>query len=753
MVVNCGVTGYGGFLMFDIERSMAQAINRISGQLPTVIFAEPLDPRIISAAAGLVRFARFVFPASETQVREAAEELGGAAYADYLDFLFSRSLFFEPDSDPALLDMFAREYLVSGESGTADLSFSQARERVSTPSLFSIMAVRLGLADIVAGGLESSPKQFFRPCLALLADARHPFEVGIFVLPDHHPPVPFEKNVAIFADVGVTATMTPDALVDIAAGACRMARDLLPTDFLPTINGAIVSYSTKGTDEGPSVELVRQAAALLPARLRELRDINPIYSAIKIDAELQASCALSREAAEWTLGRAMEAEGVYGRTNVLIAPNLDLGNFLYHIYSLRYPDSRKFPQIGGVGHHAVDFARDSSAEDVRLGILATILQLHKSEKFSFTPNDYFFKRYKILAINPGSTSTKLSWSEGERTEFTIELRHSKDELTRFPKVADQYEFRRDLVLAMLRQRDADISSLDAVVGRGGLIHPVESGTYAVNQRMIEDLHAGVAGEHASNLGGILAAEIGKIHNVQSFIVDPVVVDEVDPRFRVTGMAAITRRVRSHALNQLATAKRYAEEQGTFYHRLNLIVAHLGGGITVGAHYRGRYIAVNDGLGGEGPFSPERAGSLPAAQLIDLCFSGKYSKAEIEQMNIGQGGLVSLLGTADFLAVEQQVLAGEPHYTFVFDAMAYQVACEITSRLPAFAGETVDQILLTGGLARCASFVSRIKQRLSGAGIPVSVYPGENELDALRDGVLRVLQGKEPAKRYEGRTSG
>jgi butyrate kinase len=265
--------------------------------------------------------------------------------------------------------------------------------------------------------------------------------------------------------------------------------------------------------------------------------------------------------------------------------------------------------------------------------------------------------------------------------------------------------------------------------------------------MREDLLEGVGGDHASNLGALIAGELVADSNRPAYIVDPVVVDEVPSRVKVTGLKDIRRRVISHALNQIATARRYAEEMETFYAYLNLIVCHMGGGITLGAHKKGQYIDVNNGLDGEGPFTPQRSGSLPTGQLIDLCFSGRYTHEELKKLNKGRGGLIDLLGTSDFREVERRIQEGDPDAVEIFEAMSYQIAKGITALVPAFDGEPVDRILLTGGLARSELMVGSIEKSVSALGCGVTAYPGENEMLALVKGALRVLGGKEKACQY------
>jgi len=292
-----------------------------------------------------------------------------------------------------------------------------------------------------------------------------------------------------------------------------------------------------------------------------------------------------------------------------------------------------------------------------------------------------------------------------------------------------------------------VDAVDAVSARGGLVRPIPHGTYAVNERMRSDLLDGTGADHASNLGALIAQALVGDRGKPAFIVDPVVVDEMDERGRYTGFKEIRRKPISHALNQIATAHRYAHDNETFYERLNLIVCHMGGGITVGAHRQGRFCDVNNGLDGEGPFTPQRSGSLPVGDLIRLCFSGKYTLDALLKLNKGRGGLIDLLGTADFQQVEQRYLEGDAEVVPVFEAMGYQISRWICSLVPAFDGERVDQVLLTGGMARAGSLVELIRRGCEPLGCGLTVYPGENEMAALVQGALRVIRGREDVREY------
>jgi butyrate kinase len=354
--------------------------------------------------------------------------------------------------------------------------------------------------------------------------------------------------------------------------------------------------------------------------------------------------------------------------------------------------------------------------------------------------------YRLLIINPGSTSTKIGVYEDETPVIVETLRHSSEEIGSFGTIYEQFEFRKNVILDVLKEKDLDISTLNAVVGRGGLLKPIEGGTYSVNEIMLEDLKVGVLGQHASNLGGIIANEIAKELNIPSFIVDPVVVDELEEVARISGIPEIERKSIFHALNQKAVAKRYANEVHKSYEDINVIVAHLGGGISVGAHKKGRVVDVNNALDGEGPFSPERSGGLPIGDLVKMCFSGKYTYDEIKKKINGKGGYVAHYNTNDARAVAQAMNEGDKKAELLLNAMGYQVAKEIGKCAAVLCGK-VDAIILTGGIAYGKEIVSCIRERVEFIA-PVIVYPGEDELLALAQGGLRVLRGEEAAKEYK-----
>ena len=352
---------------------------------------------------------------------------------------------------------------------------------------------------------------------------------------------------------------------------------------------------------------------------------------------------------------------------------------------------------------------------------------------------------KSLIINPGSTSTKIGVFEDETLLFEETLRHSTEEIAQYASIVDQKDFRKKIITDLLKEKDFDIKSLGMVVGRGGMLKPIPGGTYAVTDDLLEDLKIGKQGQHASNLGGILAREIADEIGVPSYIVDPVVVDELAPVARYSGVKELPRTSVFHALNQKAVAKRYAKDAGKAYDSMNLIVVHMGGGVSVGAHEKGKVIDVFNALDGDGAFSPERAGAVPSGALIKMCFSGDYTEKEVYSKIVGKGGFNSYLGTNDMRNVIKMIEEGNEEAKAMFDAFIFQVTKDIGSMACVLNGK-VDQIIVTGGIAYNAKVIENLKEK-AGWIAPFTVYPGEDELLALVQGGLRVLNGEEKAMEY------
>lgn len=352
----------------------------------------------------------------------------------------------------------------------------------------------------------------------------------------------------------------------------------------------------------------------------------------------------------------------------------------------------------------------------------------------------------ILAINPGSTSTKIAIFEGTIETFSKTLRHSAEEISSYERVIDQLDFRTRTILAALNESGIPLSEIAIIVGRGGLLRPIPSGVYEVNDTMVADLTSAEYGEHASNLGGIIAARIAaEIPGCRAFIADPVVVDELSDVARMGGHPLFPHISIFHALNQKAIAKQYAAEKGVSYDSMNLIVAHLGGGVSVGAHLKGKVVDVNNALNGEGPFSPERSGTIPALQLAKACFSGKYTFNDIKKIISGKGGVVAHLGTNSFIEVEQRIETGDAKAILVADAFVYNIGKAIGAAAAVLHGE-VDAILITGGIAYGKALMKQLSDMVTFIA-PVRIYPGEDEMGALAGNGLAILEGREEAKKY------
>lgn len=354
-------------------------------------------------------------------------------------------------------------------------------------------------------------------------------------------------------------------------------------------------------------------------------------------------------------------------------------------------------------------------------------------------------RFRILVVNPRSSFTKIAVYDDSELVFLNKVIHSPEELMQFDSIIDQHEYRKTIVLNEIQDADIDPASISAVVSRGGLIKPVPSGVFEINEAMIRDLIDSPVGEDSVNLGGLIASDIAKSMNIKAFACDPVVVDELDDIARISGHPEFERKSVFHALNQKAVARKYARSFNKSVDDLNLIVAHIGIGITIGAHHFGRVIDVNQVYDGEGPLSPKRSGTLPVGDVIRMCYSGKYSLDEMQKKVTGNGGMLAYFGTDDMKVVEQRALNGDEKAKLVYSAMAYQVAKYIGMMAPVLYGE-VDAIILTGGITHSKYFVDMIIKRVDKIA-PVHVYPEGDEMESLAMNVLAVLNGEQEVKEY------
>ncbi|MDR2826307.1 MAG: butyrate kinase [Deltaproteobacteria bacterium] len=359
-------------------------------------------------------------------------------------------------------------------------------------------------------------------------------------------------------------------------------------------------------------------------------------------------------------------------------------------------------------------------------------------------------KYLILAINPGSTSTKFAVFENDKSIFEKTVRHPPEDFAKCVQIKDQKNIRLKYIMDALKEKSLGLEAFQAVVARGGITAPVPSGTYDVNEKMLHDLtdEKGGASAHASCLGGIIAADIAKNYKIPAFIVDPVVVDELIPEARISGIPEIERKPTFHALNTKAVARLIAKQMGMNYNEARLVVVHMGGGVTIGAHRYGKVIDVNNAVTGEGPFSPERSGALPAAPLIEMCFSGKYTKDQLLAFLQKSGGIKAYLNTNDMRDVEKLSGEGDAKATLLLNAMAYQIAKEVGAMVAALEGR-VDAIILTGGIAY-SNLINGLIKKYVDRFAPVRSYPGELEMEALAWGALRILRGEEKPSVYTGK---
>lgn len=358
----------------------------------------------------------------------------------------------------------------------------------------------------------------------------------------------------------------------------------------------------------------------------------------------------------------------------------------------------------------------------------------------------------ILVINPGATSTKIAVYRNNTSVFLKGIRHDSGELETFTHTADQLPYRLNLVLSEVKENHIPLDQVGMIIARGGLIHPLESGVYEVNEQMIKDLSEGVMGDHASNLGGLIAHRLLEtFRHAKAYIADPVVVDELDEVARISGHPQFQRTSIFHALNQKSVARTHAQSMGKEYEDMNLVVAHLGSGVSVGAHNRGRVVDVNNALDGEGPFGPERSGTLPNGALARYCFQENSSWKQVNKMLIGEGGMFAYLGHKDAQLMEKMAGEGDAEAGLIHEALAYQVSKEIGAMAAALSGH-IDGILITGGMAHNPGLTSAIKERIDFMA-PVFIYPGEDEMRALAHNGSLLLSGKVSAKQYIGKKSG
>lgn len=504
--------------MFDLDTSLHQQLSQYSGHRQTLVFPEPEDPRVIEAASRLVNYANLILVGDVKEVT-ALMDYGACKLACSRDRFFSRVLVVDPAAEDLIRAELSAELVSLSEGRKWAFDAKEAAAKVLDPVYFGVMLVRCGYADAILGGVTHSTRDFLIPCLRLLEGQGTAFEMGLFALPDEEAGPLFKRNLVMFADVALNLEPTPEQLADIAVHSCQTMRDIIPSEVLPEINAALVSYSTKGSGEGPSVERIRAAEPLINQKLADLKTSNPAYGSVNINTEFQISVAISDKAAKGKLKEQFKLLKGAGKANVLIVPSLDEGNMLYHLYSTRYTTAQSTLIMGGLKHQALDFSRSSTPEQIARGALVLLLGRLRSEHYRATPKDYFFPQHQVLTINPGSSATRVAMYEGERALFEREIRHDGAGFASQEAVWDQLETRGACIDQVLNEEAADLSSISAVVGRAGMLPNMEPGIYKISKDMLVSLVTDNLGEHVANLGAPLALRIAARLGVPAYVAD------------------------------------------------------------------------------------------------------------------------------------------------------------------------------------------------------------------------------------------
>lgn len=722
--------------MIDLDKLVDDQLNGMMASpesaKPVIVFPEANDPRIISAASALIHQARVVLIGEIEEIR-ALCDYKSAALCCPRDRFFSRV----EVVDPAKSDL--REALAESLAGASagrkwEMTPDEARERVLNPVFFGAMLVRLGYADACLGGVANSTKDFLAPCLRLIKSSGTAFEMGLFCLPDQETPI-WENNVVMFADVALNLKPSAQQLSDIAVEACKTLRDIFPVSVLSEVNGALISYSTKGSGQGPSVETIREADPLVAEKLAALKESDPVYSGIRITSELQISVAVSRDAAKVKLKNKLDEFEAAGRANVLIVPSLDEGNMLYHLFNTQYPEAGSSLIMGGMDGQVLDYSRGSSVAQIIRGAKLLLLTRLKSSKPLVTQSP-LFPSPRILALNPGSISTQVAVFEGESVVLNTVVEHSRSRTGSGQAPSVRAKARLSEVSKILRDNYISPDSFAMIMARGGMLPKAVAGIYQISPAMLTTLETAAVEDHPANLGAFLAWEISGQGKIPSYVVDCPTIDELAPEHRITGIKGIEVTPVWHALSQRQAVRMYADMTNARVADLNLVVAHLGSGISIGSHAGGRCIHVENAIF-DGPMGPSRSGTLPSEALIELCYAG-LDKAVVKKLFSAAGGLASYFGTHDLRKIQEE-MAGRPDVDEVLDALASSISSRILARLSDFHPEAADQIVLTGRLCLSPALLDRILTQLSVVSTDITVYPGTFEPEALRDAALRLYK--------------
>ena len=606
--------------MIDLDKLLDEQLNGMlsapGAVKPVIVFPEANDPRIISAASGLINQARVTLIGEAAEIRSLCD-YKSAELACPRDRFFSQVQIVNP-AQSDLKEELAMALQEASKGRKWEFTSMEAREKILNPVFFGAMLVRQGYADACLGGVANSTKDFLAPCLRLIKSSGTAFEMGLFCLPDEENPL-WENNIVMFADVALNLKPSPEQLADIAVGACKTLRDIFPPTVLPEVNGAMISYSTKGSGQGPSVEAIRQAEPLAAQKLAALKESDPAYKDIAVTGELQISVAVSREAAQVKLKNRLDEFESAGKANVLIVPSLDEGNMLYHLFNTQYPKAQSSLIMGGMEGQVLDYSRGSSVLQVVRGAKLLLLTRIKSRKplVRTTP---LFPSPRIVTVNPGSVSTQIAVFDGEAPVLNVVIEHDKSGACAGGSMTEQAKARLASLNKILEKHEISPFEASMIISRGGMLPDAKAGTYRITQAMLTALENKAVEDHPSNLGAFMAWELSEQGKTPAFIVDCPTIDELTPEHRLTGIKGIEKTPVWHALSQRQAARMYADLANERVQDLNLIVAHLGSGVSIGSHAKGKCINVENAIF-DGPMGPSRAGDIPAEAVIELCYAG------------------------------------------------------------------------------------------------------------------------------------
>ena len=729
--------------MIDLDKLLDDQLNRMlcapDAVKPVIVFPEANDPRIISAASELVNQARVVLIGDMEEVR-ALCDYKSAALACPRDRFFSRIQVVDPAQSP-LKETLAQGLEQASKGRNWAMGPKEAQKKILNPVFFGAMLVRKGYADACLGGVANSSKDFLAPCLRIIEFSGTAFEMGLFCLPKQENPL-WENNVVMFADVALNLTPTPRQLSDIAVDACKTLRDIFPPSVLSGVNGAMISYSTKGSGQGPTVETIRSAEPMASQKLAALQHTDPAYEDISITGELQISVAVSREAAQVKLKNKMDEFQGAGKANVLIVPNLDQGNTLYHLFNTQYPDAQSSLIMGGMDGQVLDYSRGSSLGQVVRGAKLLLLTRIKSPK-PLVRTSPLFPSPRILTINPGSVSTQVAVFDGEAALLNTIIEHPESQTCSSP--ARDADLCLAEVIRILEKNHLDPAGMAVVMSRGGMLPDPAPGTYRITPDLLAALEREPVVDHPANLGAFMAWEISGRGKVPAFIVDCPTIDELTPEHRLTGIKGIEKTPVWHALSQRQATRMYADMVNERVRNLNLIVAHLGSGISIGSHAKGQCINVENAIF-DGPMGPSRVGTLPAEAVIEICYAG-LDKNVVKKLFSAAGGVYSYFGTHDLRDIQDKI-DETPETRQVMNLLASGIASKILARLSDFYPEPADQIILTGRLCLSTPLLDRIIEKLTLVSSHITVFPGSLEAQALRDAAMRLYTDMDTPLQWE-----